>query len=311
MEDSSGVKQVKKVLLMGRNNAGKTSMRSIIFANYLAKHTIRLGFTNYVNESRLRFMGDLVLNLWDCGGQDEFMKNYFNSRREDIFKGVAVLIYVFAIDSQNRVDDIDKYKNCLKALQEYSPNAMIFVLVHKMDLIYEDRRQEEFENRVAEIKAESLDFEIRCFKTSIWDETLYKAWSNIVYELISNMKVLEKNLETLCSVLGADEVVLFEKSTFLVISHFVRVEHRDQHRFEKISNIIKQFKLSCGTAYAQFKLMRVENAAFLAYLDEFTTTTYLLVVMSDKSVKPGCIQTSIEASRAHFERIMQSGEDEP
>lgn len=43
----------------------------------------------------------------------------------------------------------------------------------------------------------------------------------------------------------ADEVVLFEKSTFLVISNSTRKAHGDVHRFEKVSNIVKQFKLSC------------------------------------------------------------------
>lgn len=35
----------RKVLLMGKSGAGKTSMRSIIFANYIARDTSRLGPT--------------------------------------------------------------------------------------------------------------------------------------------------------------------------------------------------------------------------------------------------------------------------
>ena len=35
----------KKVLLMGKSGAGKTSMRSIIFANYMANDVQRLGTT--------------------------------------------------------------------------------------------------------------------------------------------------------------------------------------------------------------------------------------------------------------------------
>ena len=35
----------KKVLLMGKSGAGKTSMRSIIFANYMARDTMRLSPT--------------------------------------------------------------------------------------------------------------------------------------------------------------------------------------------------------------------------------------------------------------------------
>lgn len=36
----------KKVLLMGKSESGKTSMRSIIFANYIARDTQRLGPTS-------------------------------------------------------------------------------------------------------------------------------------------------------------------------------------------------------------------------------------------------------------------------
>lgn len=83
---------------MGKSGSGKTSMRSIIFANYIARDTRRLGATSKcarykeschmkifnlfdltkkcpfmfnavdVEHSHVRFLGNLVLNLWDCGG---------------------------------------------------------------------------------------------------------------------------------------------------------------------------------------------------------------------------------------------------
>lgn len=61
--------KIKKMLLMGRKEAGKTSMYSIIFANYPPRDTIGIGYTVEINESKFRFMGNLTLNLWDCGGQ--------------------------------------------------------------------------------------------------------------------------------------------------------------------------------------------------------------------------------------------------
>ncbi|CAM9703708.1 unnamed protein product, partial [Choristocarpus tenellus] len=54
------------MLLMGKSGSGKTSMRSIIFANYIARETTRLSPTLDVEHSQVRFLGDLVLNLWDC-----------------------------------------------------------------------------------------------------------------------------------------------------------------------------------------------------------------------------------------------------
>jgi Ras-related GTP-binding protein A/B len=58
----------KKVLLMGKSGSGKSSMRSIIFSNYVAKDTRRLGATIDVDNSYVKFLGNLTLNLWDCGG---------------------------------------------------------------------------------------------------------------------------------------------------------------------------------------------------------------------------------------------------
>ena len=58
----------RRVLLMGRSGAGKSSMRAIIFSNYVAKDVRRLGATIDVEHSNIRFMGNLLLNLWDCGG---------------------------------------------------------------------------------------------------------------------------------------------------------------------------------------------------------------------------------------------------
>jgi Ras-related GTP-binding protein A/B len=72
-----------------------------------------------------------------------------------------------------------------------------------------------------------------------------QAWSSIVYMLIPNVKELECSLQNFADIIDADEVLLFERATFLVISHTERRQHRDPHRFEKVSNIIKQFKLSC------------------------------------------------------------------
>lgn len=58
----------QKVLLMGKSGAGKSSMRSIIFSNYVPRDVRRLGATIDVEHSRVKFLGNLTLNLWDCGG---------------------------------------------------------------------------------------------------------------------------------------------------------------------------------------------------------------------------------------------------
>eukprot|EP00744_Colponema_vietnamica_P002628 GILI01004092.1.p1 GENE.GILI01004092.1~~GILI01004092.1.p1 ORF type:complete len:311 (-),score=68.49 GILI01004092.1:109-1041(-) len=296
--------QKRKVLLMGKSAAGKTSMRSIIFANYLARDTMRLGPTIDVEHSHVRFLGNLVLNLWDCGGQDAFMENYFESQRDHIFRNVEVLIYVIDIESRELQKDIDYYQSCLEAVQHNSKDAKLFCLVHKMDLVPEEQRDAVFNQRRAELQAVAGNLTVTYYRTSIWDETLYRAWSQIVYSLIPNVSVLETQLNKFGEILNADEVVLFERATFLVIAHTASREHKDTHRFEKISNIVKQFKLSCSKTQAQFESMMVRNSSFTAFIDFFTTNTYVMVIMSDPNIQHAATVANIKLGREHFEQVV-------
>eukprot|EP00536_Pseudo-nitzschia_multiseries_P015216 jgi/Psemu1/217220/e_gw1.841.32.1 len=297
----------KKVLLMGKAHSGKTSMRSIIFANYLARDTTRLSPTLDVEHHHVRFLGGLVLNLWDCGGQDAFYESYFERDRETIFRGVELLIYVFDIESETPEKDFDHFCGVLEAIEENSPDARIFLLIHKMDLVAEEDREAILEDRKQLIEESCLSCGVenfQCFGTSIWDETLYKAWSEIVTNLIPNIRLLEAHLDKFCRICDADEVVLFERATFLQLQHHSRTPHFDAHRFEKISNIIKQFKLSCGNAQSQFQGMQVQNSRFTAYIDQFTVNTYIMVIVSNPSVHTAATLWNIQNARNDFERFI-------
>lgn len=59
------------------------------------------------------------------------------------------------------------------------------------------------------------------FGTSIWDESLFKAWSQIVQMLLPNANHVGLALSRLAEALDADELILFEKSTFLVRSRIL------------------------------------------------------------------------------------------
>jgi len=97
---------VPKILLMGKANVGKTSMRSIIFANCAPRDTFVIGYTHDVNESRIKFMGNMKL-IVDCGGQDQFIKNYLESKREQIFSNVEVLVFVLEGEKEDKKDNIE------------------------------------------------------------------------------------------------------------------------------------------------------------------------------------------------------------
>ena len=68
------------------------------------------------------------------------MENYFATQRDNIFRNVEVLIYVFDVESRELDKDMHYYQSCLEAILQNSPEAKIFCLIHKMDLVQEDQR---------------------------------------------------------------------------------------------------------------------------------------------------------------------------
>jgi Ras-related GTP-binding protein A/B len=181
------------------------------------------------------------------------MENYLQHQRDHVFANVAVLIYVFDIESREFDRDLVTYSAVARALSENSAGARIFCLIHKMDLVQAEYRQKLFEERSSLLKERSEGFDIVVFATSIWDETLYKAWASIIYTLIPNLSIIETYLRRFAEIIEAEEVVLFERTTFLVVCHVSQqgLGNPNDDRFERISNIIKTFKQSLSYALPQ------------------------------------------------------------
>ena len=149
----------------------------------------------------------------------------------------------------------------------------------------EDKRDEIFNKRKSQLEEKSANFQIKCYQTSIWEASLYKAWTQIVSELSPNKEKIEKSLQNFAEACEANEVVLFEKNTFLLCFAYCTKkedeQNNDDQRFEKISHIIKKFKLSCMSSNSSFKSMVIETKNYSAYMDEFTSATYILVILQD------------------------------
>ena len=64
-----------------------------------------------------------------------------------------------------------------------------------------------------------------------------------------------------------------------------------------MSNIIKQFKLSCSKTASHFATMHVRNSRYNALIEGFTSTTYAMIIASDPSIQPASILINIEVRR--------------
>ncbi|BGO99940.1 GTP-binding protein GTR1 [Rhodotorula toruloides] len=322
-------KSRKKVLLMGKSGSGKTSMRAIIFKSQLAADTRRLGATIDVESSQIKFLGGLRLDLWDCGGQDSFMDSHLTAQSSTVFRSVHSLIYIFDAESPELLtSDTAYFLKCLRTLRDQNPPSTsssgssgedggptVFVLLHKMDLVPVDMQASKLAEFEAEVtkKARESGYQggLQFYGTSIWNETLYKAWSIVMSHLMPSLSSLRTHLSHFLSLSSASEVVLFERTTFLVISSVTNEQEVhdtewDERRFERISTMVKAFKLGCSKIRSPFSSLVVSTQHYTAVLDSLTPETYILVIARGE-IQPAAIELNIRLARPHFGKLEAIG----
>ncbi|KAI5284680.1 GTP-binding protein gtr1 [Ascosphaera acerosa] len=238
------------------------------------------------------------------------METYLASQRENIFSDVAVLIYVFDVESRETERDLATYASILGALHEFSPHALVFCLIHKLDLIAPEHRARIYEERAALIRARSHPFDdIDTFGSSIWDQSLYRAWAGIVHKLIPNLYLIERFLHAFATKINADEVILFERSTFLTVTSVASALGATNpvfDRHERLSNILKSFKHTAARnthttpASASFLVMHMKTPQFNVFLGRFTDNTYIFVVVPPGEAAYNCAVLNAMLAREGF-----------
>lgn len=271
------------------------------------------------------------------------MENYLSQQRAHVFSNVGVLIYVFDIESRDVERDLATYVNIISALVQYSREAKVFVLIHKMDLVQPITREDVFDRRASLVRrktaeavaimhkakpelllpqhpqpqsqqlspaAPDLDIDLQLFATSIWDQSLYKAWASIIHDLVPNLAVIETQLASLGVAIDADEILLFERTSFLVVSRWTSREgDRNPYgdRFERMSNILKSWKHTCskytGTPRNAEQFSDFEykmGSTFSMFATKFTTNTYILVCMPPGEARFNSAKLNVAAARPWF-----------
>ena len=54
----------------------------------------------------------------------------------------------------------------------------------------------------------------------------------------------------------------------------------------------------------QFQSMLVKNSVFTAFVEEFTKSTYIMVIVSDKDIENEAIALNIKSTKEYFETIV-------
>ncbi|MHA1792050.1 MAG: ADP-ribosylation factor-like protein [Promethearchaeota archaeon] len=196
--------ETKKLLVLGLDNAGKTTIVNLILDKVI--NPISIQPTKGVERHSISFLDQKIV-IHDLGGQKKYRIHYLENPH--VLKDTNVLIYVIDLQDRERYDlSLEYFEASLEFLNELQSKPVIFLIFHKLDGNYlEDYKDINTGVRVenARLKekfmdvAKDLDFEVNeIFETSITDEwrcfeVFLKIW-NIIIPLT---KTLNEFLKTL------------------------------------------------------------------------------------------------------------------
>lgn len=299
----------KKILIMGRKKAGKTSIHAILFSDFSVYQTKSMPFTSDINECNVEFLNH-KLRIDDCGGQDDLINYYIKEVPDKVFSNVHYLIYIFDIQFEDEKKDLETYKEILDELFKYSKNAKVFILLHKMDLIEEKEKDftfKKYSSKILDLTVYKNQL-IKIFATTIWDASLYTAWSYIIQIIIPDIKLFNDKLKFVSDIIECDEVILLEKSTLLKIGSYNRsVEETDYNKYDNLSQIVKFFKVGCSKNGKDIGCIHVSNKDFTVVFENFTDNTFILVLFFNRKVEISLVSVNLKLAKKYF-KSLETGE---
>jgi len=187
----------RKIILLGLSQAGKTSIRDVVFGGTAPEETANYAATlNY--ERQVEQVADEPITVMDLGGQEVFLKRFLSSMSSFIFSNVAVLVFICDISTP------DKFPASLKAftegtnrLEEMSDvQPAVYILLHKTDLMPDlTQRAERMEFLMEMFQDAVATRNITFLQTSIYDNSIHEAFKRITAEaseIIPESTVIEK-----------------------------------------------------------------------------------------------------------------------
>ncbi|MCK4239404.1 MAG: 50S ribosome-binding GTPase, partial [Candidatus Lokiarchaeota archaeon] len=155
----------KKVLLIGLDNGGKTSILNVVQDKYsMVKNILP---TRGVQREQLDFFGFGVVS-WDLGGQIQYRENLYFKRPELYFSEADLLLYVVDVQDPKRfVESANYLKIVLQVLEDLNEKPELLIILNKFDpdlkndkttLANAESAKTKFKNMVKDYGVESLDF---------------------------------------------------------------------------------------------------------------------------------------------------------
>ncbi|XP_072037874.1 ras-related GTP-binding protein C-like isoform X2 [Amphiura filiformis] len=306
-----------KILLMGLRRSGKSSIQKVVFHKMSPNETLFLESTNKIMKDDINNSSFLQFQIWDFPGQIDFFDPTFDS--ETIFGGCGALVFV--IDAQDDyMDALTKLHATVSRAYKVNPNIKFEVFIHKVDGLSDDHKietQRDIHQRAnddlqdAGLESIHLSF----YLTSIYDHSIFEAFSKVVQKLIPQLPTLENLLNILISNSGIEKAFLFDVVSKIYIA--TDSSPVDMQSYELCCDMIDVvIDVSCiyglsedgeGSAYdaESSSIIKLNNATIL-YLKEVNKYLALVCILrEDNFDRQGLIDYNFLCFKKAIEEVFE------
>nr|XP_040056285.1 ras-related GTP-binding protein D isoform X4 [Gasterosteus aculeatus aculeatus] len=201
-----------RILLMGMRRSGKSSIQKVVFHKMSPNETLFLESTNKICREDVSSSSFVSFQIWDFPGQIDFFDPTFDY--EMIFRGTGALIFV--IDSQDDyVEALSRLHLTVTRAYKVNPEINFEVFIHKVDGLSDDNKiekQRDIQKRASDDLADAAleHIHLSFYLTSIYDHSIFEAFSKVVQKLIPQLPTLENLLNIFISNSGIEKAFLFD-----------------------------------------------------------------------------------------------------
>ncbi|EEB14778.1 conserved hypothetical protein [Pediculus humanus corporis] len=204
--------QKPRILLMGLRRSGKSSIQKVVFHKMTPNETLFLESTNKIIKDDISNSSFVRFEIWDFPGQIDFFDSTFDS--DTIFGGCGALVFV--IDAQDDyVEALNRLHLTVTKAYKVNTNIMFEVFIHKVDGLSDDYKMEA-QRDISQRANDDLNdagydnIHLRCHLTSIYDHSIFEAFSKVVQRLVSQLPTLENLLNIFISNSAIEKAFLFD-----------------------------------------------------------------------------------------------------
>ncbi len=139
-ESPDFAREIKKVLVIGLDNAGKTSVINILQRELGLDTLLNIKPTRGIFREMLEIQS-LKMSLWDLSGQKQYREQFTVEEKNLIFDEVDIILFVIDVQDSKRFQEVFDYlDNVINVLTKFSfkEQPQFIILMHKADPDYID-----------------------------------------------------------------------------------------------------------------------------------------------------------------------------